>query len=141
MHTYIFIPTSTYLHLHTYTYSLVSVALRTYPSWSASEHYDGNVVLVRAVGGRGGFGGLGQPGAVVDDIVEGNDVDSGWETCCVRLSDLVLEEDDGRDSRGLEQNLPEFGQQFVTRQNVGHFGLKCQKIARLISVNKKCLIK
>ncbi len=47
-----------------------------------------------------------------------------YSTCCASFVDLIFKEHDCGDRRCMEQNVLELGQQLVSRQNVGDFGLE-----------------
>ena len=51
--------------------------------------------------------------------------------------DLILKEDDCCDRRCLEEDVLELGQQLVSRQNVGDFGLETPKLCLNLFSNAK----
>jgi hypothetical protein len=60
---------------------LFNQLVATYSGRSAGEHDDGNVVLVGAVRRRVDFLVLGELGAVVDNVVEWNNLDALRKSC------------------------------------------------------------
>jgi hypothetical protein len=60
---------------------LFNQLVATYSGRSTGEHDDGNVVLVGAIGRRVDLLVLGELGAVVDDVVEWNNLDALRKSC------------------------------------------------------------
>jgi hypothetical protein len=56
-------------------YIPIKILNESYPGRSTCEHDDSNVILLRGVGKWCNFGRLRQLGAVVNNVVKGNDLD------------------------------------------------------------------